>query len=190
MPQAEAPSTLPAPGASVDRDRLVRRLERLCGMAEETAGVVDADEVWRIVQCRAAEVLDADAVALYAPALPQPRAWTADGDEEERRALIALAEEDGDELRTVQIPGGGDGLLVPLRYRGETLGALVAGWHGGAADDETRRLAVMVGTQAAAVLANLRTYAQLTEAAFRRERFFSAMSHDLRTPITAIVGYS
>ncbi|MBW3629619.1 MAG: HAMP domain-containing histidine kinase, partial [Gemmatimonadetes bacterium] len=39
-------------------------------------------------------------------------------------------------------------------------------------------------------LANARAYARLTEAAVRRERFFSAMSHDLRTPITAIVGYS
>jgi signal transduction histidine kinase len=90
----------------------------------------------------------------------------------------------------VTIPGGGSGILVPLRHHDETLGALVAGWHGGGPDDETRRLAVRVGEQAAAVLANLRTYAQLTDAAFRRERFFSAMSHDLRTPITAIVGYS
>ncbi|WP_420127349.1 GAF domain-containing sensor histidine kinase [Longimicrobium sp.] len=191
MPHGEAPTTLAPPAAQdANRARLVRRLELLCGLAEETAGVVDADEVWRILQTRAAEVLDADAVALHAPSLPQPRAWTVDGDEEERAALIALAEEDGDQPRPVQIPGGGAGLLVPLHYRGETLGALVAGWRGGGADEETRRLALMVGTQAAAVLANLRTYAQLTEAAFRRERFFSAMSHDLRTPITAIVGYS
>ncbi|HYR09269.1 MAG TPA: histidine kinase dimerization/phospho-acceptor domain-containing protein, partial [Longimicrobium sp.] len=191
MPHGEAPATLHAPAApDAERARLVHRLELLCGLAEETAGVVDADEVWRILQTRAAEVLDADAVALHAPTLPQPRAWTADGGEEERAALIALAEEDGDQLRPVPIPGGGQGLMVPLRYRGETLGALVAGWREGGADEETRRLAVMVGTQAAAVLANLRTYAQLTEAAFRRERFFSAMSHDLRTPITAIVGYS
>ena len=191
MPHGEAPTILPAPGAEgAERARLVRRLELLCGLAEETAGVVDADEVWRILQTRAAEVLDADAVALHAPTLPQPRAWTADGCEDERAALIALAEEDGDQVRPVRLPGGGAGLLVPLRYRGETLGALVAGWRSGGADEETRRLAVMVGTQAAAVLANLRTYAQLTDAAFRRERFFSAMSHDLRTPITAIVGYS
>ncbi|MBW3569468.1 MAG: GAF domain-containing sensor histidine kinase [Gemmatimonadetes bacterium] len=187
MPHGEAPVILPAPG--VDRGRLVRSLELLCALAEETAGVVDADEVWRILQTRAAEVLDADAVALYAPTLPQPRAWKAGASEDERAALIALAEEDGDRVRPVRTPDG-TGLLVPLRHRGETLGALVAAWHHGEADDETRRLAVMMGTQAAAVLANLRTFAQLTEAAFRRERFFSAMSHDLRTPITAIVGYS
>src|SRR5687768_8504702 len=92
MPHGEAPTTLPAPAAEdAERARLVRRLELLCGLAEETAGVVDADEVWRILQTRAAEVLDADAVALHAPGLPQPGAWTADGGEDERAALIALA---------------------------------------------------------------------------------------------------
>jgi signal transduction histidine kinase len=187
MLHADASSPFSAPA---DHGTLVRRLEALCGLAAETAGIVDPDEVWRILHTRAAEVLDADAVALHAPTLPQPKVWTADGGEDERAALIALAEEDGQEVRHVPIPGGGSGILVPLRHHDETLGALVAGWHGGGPDDETRRLAVRVGEQAAAVLANLRTYAQLTEAAFRRERFFSAMSHDLRTPITAIVGYS
>ena len=187
MLHAEPSSAPPAPATT---DALVRRLEALCGMAAETAGIADPDAVWRILHTRAAEVLDADAVALHAPTLPQPRAWTADGGEDERAALIALAEEDGEELRAVDLPGGGHGLLVPLRHGAETLGALVAGWRDGAPDEEARRLAVLVGEQATAVLANLRTYARLTEAAFRRERFFSAMSHDLRTPITAIVGYS
>ena len=128
MPHGEAPTLPSEPGApGEDRARLVRRLELLCGLAEETAGVVDPDDVWRILQTCAAEVLDADAVALHAPSLPQPLAWTADGGEDERAALVALAEEDGDQLRPVQLPGGGAGLLVPLRYRGETLGALVAG---------------------------------------------------------------
>jgi signal transduction histidine kinase len=187
MLHADTSSTFSAPA---DNGTLVRRLEALCGLAAETAGIVDPDEVWRILHTRAAEVLDADAVALHAPTLPQPKVWTAGGGEDERAALIALAEEDGKEVRHVPIPGGGSGILVPLRHHDETLGALVAGWHGGGPDEQTRRLAVRVGEQAAAVLANLRTYAQLTEAAFRRERFFSAMSHDLRTPITAIVGYS
>ena len=191
MSHAEPASTLAAPAPPQTGDPLAARLEALCGMAAETAGVMDVDEVWRILHTRAAEVLGADAVALHAPTLPQPRAWTAEGGEEEREALAALVEEDGHEVRPVQLPGGGAGLLVPLRHRGETLGAMVAGWRGdGAEQAQTRRLAVLLGEQAAAVLANLRTYAQLTEAAFRRERFFSAMSHDLRTPITAIVGYS
>jgi signal transduction histidine kinase len=187
MLHADSSSAATAAGTT---DALVRRMETLCGLAAETAGIADPDAVWRILHTRAAEVLDADAVALHAPSLPQPRAWTADGGEDERAALIALVEEDGQELRAVDLPGGGSGLLVPLRHGSEVLGALIAGWRGGAPDGDARRLAVLVGEQATAVLANLRTYDQLTEAAFRRERFFSAMSHDLRTPITAIVGYS
>ena len=44
-----------------------------------------------------------------------------------------------------------------------------------------------------AVLARRRAEANMAEAhgqAERRDRFFSAMSHDLRTPITAVLGYS
>ncbi len=191
MPHAEVSSALSAAQPRTD-GALVQRLEALCGLAAETAGVVELDELWSVLCPCAAGVLGADAVALHSALIGDARAWTADGGENEASALAVLAAGDGDEVRDVELPGGGAGLLIPLRHRGETLGSLLAGWRGGgpAPADEARRLAVLLGGQAAAVLANLRTYAQLTEASFRRERFFSAMSHDLRTPITAIVGYS
>ncbi|HKP77084.1 MAG TPA: HAMP domain-containing sensor histidine kinase, partial [Longimicrobiaceae bacterium] len=52
------------------------------------------------------------------------------------------------------------------------------------------RLAETLAEQAAVALRNAARYEAMREAAVRRERFFSAMSHDLRTPITAIMGYS
>jgi signal transduction histidine kinase len=181
----------PAPSEGADWQRLARRLEALCEFAAETAGVVEADEVWRRLRARAVEVLDAEVVALHSPLLPEPRAWTADGEEEWIAPLAEQARDDGGDTRRVNLVCGGAGVLVPLRHDGETLGALLAGWRGGGgADAEALRVAQRLGGHTAAVLANARNYARLTEAAFRRERFFSAMSHDLRTPITAIVGYS
>jgi signal transduction histidine kinase len=187
---ATRPSAMPE---SADWQRLARRLEALCEFAAETAGVVEADEVWRLLRARAAEVLDADAVALHTPLLSGSRAWTEDGKEGELAARVEQAGDDGGEVRRIDLGDHGAGVLVPLRHEGETLGTLLAGWRGGGPggeDADTLRVAERLGGHTAAVLANVRNYARLTEAAFRRERFFSAMSHDLRTPITAIVGYS
>ena len=193
MPDTSSALATPASAVadSADWQRLARRLEALCGFAAETAGVVEADQVWRMLRARAAEVLDADVVALHTPHFPEPRAWTADGGEEWLASLAEQARDDGADTRRVNLVGGGVGVMVPLRHEGETLGTLLAGWRGGdGADAEALRVAQLLGGHTAAVLANVRNYARLTEAAFRRERFFSAMSHDLRTPITAIVGYS
>jgi signal transduction histidine kinase len=194
MPDGNSRSTLTAPqaaaaGTGVDWERRARRLEALGGFAAEAGGVVDADEIWRLLCGRLAAVLDADAAALHTPLLPEARAWAGPGGGDElREALDRLARADGEERREA-LPGGGTALVVPLRHDGESMGTLAVGWRDAAAveDDDVAR---MLARQAAGTLANARAYARLTEAAFRRERFFSAMSHDLRTPITAIVGYS
>ena len=194
MPQAERSSTLPAPAephAGVDWERLARRLEALCELATDTAGVAEGEDVWRLLCTCAADVLGADVLALCTPVLPEPRAWAADGGEADAGEFAALAREEAEGVREVELPGGGAGLLIPLRHRDEALGSLLAGWRTGGEDAaETQRLAERLALQAAAALANVRTVERLTNAAYRRERFFSAMSHDLRTPITAIVGYS
>jgi signal transduction histidine kinase len=194
MPDGNSRSTLLATGAQtagtgVDWERRARRLEGLCGLAAETAGVVDAEDVWRLLCGRLAAVLDADAAALATPLIPEARAWSAsDGGDGE--AIAGLAREDGEETRRAELPDGGAALVVPLRHDGESLGTLAVGWRDAARAEDDAAVAEMLARQTAGALANARAYARLTEAAFRRERFFSAMSHDLRTPITAIVGYS
>ena len=195
MPDGNSRSTLAAPGAaastSVDWERRARRLEALCGFSAEAAGVVDTDEVWRLLCGRLVSVLGADAVALHTPLLPEPRTWAAHGGGDGQREEVGrLAGEGGTETRRAELPGGGAALVVPVRHGSEPLGTLAVGWGHAAQAEQDATVAEMLALQTAAALANARAYARLTEAAFRRERFFSAMSHDLRTPITAIVGYS
>ena len=55
MPDGNSRSTLTAPdtaaaGTGVDWERRAHRLEALCGFAAEAAGVVDADEIWRLIE--------------------------------------------------------------------------------------------------------------------------------------------
>jgi signal transduction histidine kinase len=193
MPDGNSRSTLaatdPAPAAPVDWERRARQLEALCCLAAETAGVVDAEQVWRLVCGRLSEALGADAVALASPLVPDARAW-AGGEDGDRDAVESLARGDGDETRRVELADGGAAIVVPLRHGGEALGTLAVGWRDARRAEDDATVVAVLSRQVSGALANAQAYARLTEAAFRRERFFSAMSHDLRTPITAIVGYS
>ncbi|HEX2093329.1 MAG TPA: HAMP domain-containing sensor histidine kinase, partial [Longimicrobiaceae bacterium] len=82
-------------------------------------------------------------------------------------------------------------VAVPLRHRDEVRGALLLAWREPTpVSPETVRLAETLGVQAAVALHNARLYQELKRSTEARNRFFSAMSHDLRTPIAAIVGYS
>ena len=83
------------------------------------------------------------------------------------------------------------GIAVPLWERSQLYGALVFGWTSASAPRGSRmRAAEILGAHTSLALRNARVYDDMRQAAERRDRFFSAMSHDLRTPITAIVGYS
>lgn len=193
MPDGNSRSTplAAADAAGVDWERRARRLEALCGLAVETAGVVDAGQLWERVRERLASVLDADAAALHTPLLPEPRVWAAEGAADGTGdAAARLAQEDGGDPRRAELPEGGAALVVPLRHGDDALGTLVVGWAAAERLEDDEAVAELLARQTAATLANARAHARLTEAAYRRERFFSAMSHDLRTPITAIVGYS
>jgi signal transduction histidine kinase len=101
----------------------------------------------------------------------------------------------GDEVGPHQVlpaPAGvGAALALPLVVDGGVGGVLVLGWHrSGALTPAALRLAGALAGQAAVAFHHAALFTALKESAIRRERFFSAMSHDLRTPITAIVGYS
>ncbi len=97
------------------------------------------------------------------------------------------------------------GLGVPLTLFGDTFGALVVGYRRPyEVSARDIRLAISVATHAAVAIGNARlherveqrsaeladAYAQLDNATRAKERFYNAVSHDLRTPVGAIKGYS
>jgi len=82
-------------------------------------------------------------------------------------------------------------IAAPLRYGDEVQGVLLVAWRDPEElREESVHLAETLGVHTAIALHNARLYDELRRSKLARDRFFSAMSHDLRTPIAAIVGYS
>ena len=206
---ANPPSLSPDDASAAALARRVRELEALRRMAVATADAATPEEIFRLVCDTLAEVLAAEFVLVAGPLFETPREWCG-AQEPPREAiarLIELMEEartagetlaagrldapDAAGIRAVPPPfGAATALALPLPGDDVT-GALVAGWNGARTiDADTLGLARVIGEQAAAAFRHAARYDALRVAAVRRERFFSAMSHDLRTPITAIMGYS
>jgi signal transduction histidine kinase len=190
----------------------VRELDALRRMAVAAADTVSGDEIFAIVCAAADELLGADFAIAAVPLFDAAREWCADqGPPREAggRLLEVLdrARASGGMVVAGELSAAALGLgaaqVVPPPYGAATAvaaplpgedaagGALLVGWHGArAVDAHAVRLAETLAEQAAAAFRNATRHDVLRQAAVRRERFFSAMSHDLRTPITAIMGYS
>jgi len=200
----------PTPTEAADAERRARQLDALRAMAVAALDTVDPEEVFRIVCARLPELLGADFAALAVPLMQGVRDWCADTapPREARQKLLDLLDRGlraGEVLaagpvepdvlpedRAVPAPyGSASALVLPLAREGEPWGAMLVGWNRRAPLTAAEvALAEEVAAQAAAAFRNASRYDALRQAAVRRERFFSAMSHDLRTPITAILGYS
>ncbi len=169
-----------------------RRLEALCGLATETAGLVEVEPVWTAICARVRGVLGAGAAALRTTMDDEVHTWAAEGaDPGIGRALADAARLEPAEPAWISLEGSGRALCLPLRGDGAALGTLAVGWPAAIRDeDEAASLAHLLASLTASSLAGVHAHTRHTRTAYRRERFFSAMSHDLRTPITAIVGYS
>ncbi len=98
-------------------------------------------------------------------------------DEEHAAALRSLG------LRSV--------LMVPLTARGRSLGALslIRSDESHPFTEADVPLVQEVGNRAASVVDNVRLLAELTEAVRLRDDFLAVVSHDMRTPLAAILGY-
>lgn len=208
-----ADATVAAPPPPDDEaGRSARELDALRRMAVAAADTVSAEEIFALVCAAADELLGADFALVAVPLFEAPREWCADQEppREASARLLELLERAraGGELlvagalgaaelgvRAAQVVpppyGAATAVAAPLTGDGAAGGALLVGWHGArGVDAHAVRLAETVAEQAAAAFRNATRYDVLRQAAVRRERFFSAMSHDLRTPITAIMGYS
>jgi signal transduction histidine kinase len=205
------PTPVAAPPAPPPAGANAHELQLLLRMAVGAADAREADEVYALVCSAAAELVGAEFALVALPHLSAPRAWCGGQDpprEAEARllelllrardqgeALVAgeLAEDAGAEAYTRVPPpfAAATAVALPLANGDKGGCALLVGWHGSRAlDARTLGMTSLLAQQAGAAFRNVNDYQTLRRAAEKRERFFSAMSHDLRTPITAIMGYS
>jgi signal transduction histidine kinase len=102
------------------------------------------------------------------------------------------AARDANHLRLMQALDARSSMCVPLRARGETLGALtfVCAASGRRYGPSDLALAQDLGDRCALALDNARLHGQLQETLRTRERFLTSLAHDLKTPLTASLGYA
>jgi PAS domain S-box-containing protein len=103
--------------------------------------------------------------------------------------LYAQGEEHLSMLRTLAFRRG---LVVPLIARGRTLGALSFAFSESdrqfSADDV--QLAEDIGRRAGLAIDNARLYSELDRANRAKDDFLAMLSHELRTPMTATLGWA
>lgn len=106
-------------------------------------------------------------------------------------SALASLPSDPDHLALRQAVGVTSYIIVPLRARERTLGAisLVTGQSGRRYGREELVLAEELAGRAALALDNARLYQQAQEAVQIRDQFLSVASHELKTPLTALIGY-
>jgi signal transduction histidine kinase len=96
------------------------------------------------------------------------------------------------------------GLGIPLTLFGDTFGSLIVGYRSDyRVTPHDTRLALTLAGHAAVAISNARlhesveqrshqlevAYAELNEATRAKERFFASINHELRNPLSAVVGY-
>jgi PAS domain S-box-containing protein len=104
--------------------------------------------------------------------------------------LLDTAARDAEHLQTLRMLGFKSYICVPLQAHGRTLGAitLVASDSGHRYDEQDLELAEELARRAAVAIENARLYGAAQEAVRAREVFLSVASHELKTPLTTLLG--
>ncbi|HEY1011505.1 MAG TPA: ATP-binding protein [Herpetosiphonaceae bacterium] len=106
--------------------------------------------------------------------------------------MLRAAAKDDEHARLLAEAGMASYLCVPLLGRGRILGVLALA--SGQADQpfgaEDLALAEDLGRRAALAVENAQLYAAAREALITRDQFLSIAAHELKTPITTMLGYA
>jgi signal transduction histidine kinase len=82
-------------------------------------------------------------------------------------------------------------MVVPLKTQGRTLGALSLGWDApGSYSPDAVWLARKLADRAALAVENARLHREAHRASEVKSEFLAAMSHEFRTPLTAVLAYA
>jgi len=106
--------------------------------------------------------------------------------------LLVAAARDQEHLKLLRALGFRSYICVPLIARGRTLGAitLATSTSGRVYDTTDLLLAEDLASRAAIAIDNARLYRQAHEAVRARDQFLSIASHELKTPLTSLIGYT